>query len=509
MNRIRTVLTIVAKFSENDPIAAGIGKLLVTTSLLIGLFACGGGSSAPPPPPPNPSAVPFINQPLVPAATAPGGTGFTLTVNGTGFISGSVVNWNGSPRSTTFVSSSQLQASIPASDIAAPGTASVTVVNPPPGGGSSNVDLLEVTLPTLSVSLVGGADYGGGSFLTGMAVGDFNDDGKLDLSVADYDNSVLYVLLGNGDGTLQAPVQFATGGFPGGVAVGDFNGDGKLDLAVSYGCNTSNCLTGGVSILLGNGDGSFETHVDYPAGGAPSGLVAGDFNQDGKLDLAVANYYDGTVSIFLGNGDGTFQPQVVSKDCIACGLGTNPAAVTIGDFNGDGRLDLVMAGDQPVDVLLGNGDGTFQAPIEYTTGNFWGHSVVVADFNADGKLDVALANSCGPTSCNYGEGNVSILIGNGDGTFQPHVDFPGGASPGGAVVGDFNGDAKLDLAVANYGGVSLLLGNGDGTFQAPLSFSTESSPGVAAGDFNGDGRLDLGVNNVQPQDSISVLLQSH
>jgi VCBS repeat protein/IPT/TIG domain-containing protein len=505
MNRTRILLSIIAEFSENHAKAAGIGKLLVTTSLLIGLFACGGGSSAsaPPPPSPNPSAVPFINQPLVPAATAPGGTGFTLTVNGTGFVSGSVVQWNGSALTTTFASSAKLTANVSASDIASAGTASVTVFNPAPGGGTSNPAFLQITPPSGSVNMAS-AYYGTGNLSYGIVAADFRGDGKLDL--AETGNGIVGVLLGNGDGTLQGQVTYNVGGAPWALAAGDFNGDGKLDLVVTATGPAPNANA--FSILLANGDGTFQAPVNYATGGFPYAAAVGDFNRDGHLDLVVANYYDATVSILFGNGDGTFQPQVA----YSCGCQLGPTSVAVGDLNGDGILDLVVVDDPGVYVLLGNDNGTFQTPVAYATGTFWGHqSVLVADFNADGKLDVAVADLCGPQTCG-GPGAVSILLGNGDGTLQPDVDYPGGSSPTTVAVGDFNGDGKIDLAVANSsfgtGSASIVLGNGDGTFQAPLTFAIGENffmAPLAVGDFNADGKLDLAADVAN---GVAVLLQT-
>jgi hypothetical protein len=440
--------------------------------------------------------VPLITQPLVPDAAAPGGPQLTLNVNGTGFVSGSIVHWNGTPRTTTFLSSSRLSAAIAATDIAKATTASVTVVDAAPGGGTSNVAFFEVTPPSSSVALAS-TDYpvcDAGTSDYSVAVGDFNGDGKLDLVVADYDTGVVCVLLGNGDGTFRPQVQYAVGTFPRGVAVGDFNGDGKLDLVVA------NSGGNNVSVLLGNGDGTFQLAVNYSTGSSPWSVAVADFNGDGKLDLVVANSGSNNVSVLLGNGDGTFQAAVNYP------TSAQPSSVGVGDFNRDGKLDLVTANGSSdnVSVLLGNGDGTFRPHVDYSTGAD-AASVTVADFNDDGKLDLAVATTC-YVSCATG---VSILLGNGDGTFQAHVDYPAGSDAFSTAVGDFNGDGKLDLAVANYGSlsVSVLLGNGDGTFQPHVDYSTVGQPAwVAVGDFNRDGRVDLAV--VTEANVVAVLLQA-
>ena len=422
--------------------------------------------------------VPLINQPLVPDAIAPGGAGFTLTVNGTGFVSGAVVNWNHSVLATTFVKNSQLTASVPASDIAAASTASVTVVNPSPGGGPSNVVFFEVTPASSSIALSAPPAFGAGTDPDAVAVGDFNGDGKLDLAVANEGSNNVSIILGNGDGTFQAAVDYGAESNPDSVAVGDFRGDGKLDLVVA------NDGSNNVSILLGNGDGTFQAAVNYGVGSAPTSVAVGDFNGDGKLDLVVANELSNNVSILLGNGDGTFQAAV------NYGAGMTLFWVAVGDFNGDGKLDLAVADavSDYVSVLLGNGDGTFKTAVPYVAG-LEPFSLAVADFNGDGKLDLAVAN----LENDY----VSILLGNGNGTFKAAVNYVTGIEPTSVAVADFNGDGRLDLVVGgvnsdNVNVVSVLLGNGDGTFQAAVNYGTGSLPySVAVGDFNGDGRLDL------------------
>jgi hypothetical protein len=439
--------------------------------------------------------VPLINQPLVPGAAKPGGAAFTLTVNGSGFVSGSagsVVHWNGSPRITEFIDEGQLKSTILATDIATARTASVTVVNPSPGGGTSNVIFFDVSAPTFPIEL-NRKDYGtgSGSQPDSLGVGDFNGDGKLDLAVADLDSNGVTVLFGNGDGTFQAGVDYATQSGPDSVIVRDFNGDGKLDLAVR------NYMSNSVSILLGKGDGTFQSAVNFATGNSPSREIAGDFNGDGKLDLAVTNVNDNTVSILLGNGDGTFQAH---RDYPA---GPSPVGVATGDFNGDGNLDLAVAnftGANTVSILLGNGNGTFQLPVPYAAGTTPVY-VASGDFNRDGKLDLAVANGSGNT--------VSVLLGNGDGTFRPHVDYAVGAGPFMVSTADIDADGNLDLAVANQtdGTVSILLGNGDGTFRSANNFAAGNAPlYVALADFNGDGRLDLAVAK-RFDDAVAILLQ--
>src|SRR6267143_5400659 len=253
-----------------------------------------------------------------------------------------------------------------------------------------------------------------GSNPTSVTAGDFNGDGKLDLAVTNLGSNNVSVLLGNGDGTFQAAVSYSAGTDPRSVTSGDFNGDGKLDLVTANGGSSR------VSVLLGNGDGTFQAAVSYFAGYFPLSVTSGDFNGDGIPDLAVANG-----SMLLGNGDGTFQ---------AARSYPGGSSVTSGDFNGDGRLDLAMNGPNTVIVLLGNGDGTFPAPVSYGTRGPTPTSVTAGDFNGDGKLDLAVTNG--------GFNTVSVLLGNGDGTFQTAVTYTAGPYPASVTSEDFNGDGK-------------------------------------------------------------------
>jgi hypothetical protein len=469
--------------------------------------------------------VPYVNQPLVPASTAPGGPAFTLTVNGTGFVFGARVNWNGAPLATTFVRESQLTAKVPAANIACRGTASVTVVNPnaAPLVGTSNVVFFPINTPEAAV-VTSAHHVAVGVYPEGGAVGDFNGDGKLDLAIANSSGGGpgnLSILLGNGDGTFTAAPSPSTGAWPVSVVVGDFNGDGIPDLAVANGWPTTGNT---VTILLGDGKGGFTEASSPAAGEGPVSLAVGDFNGDGKLDLAVADWgsdfygstSNGTVTILLGNGDGTFTAAPSSPT-----VGLVPVSVVTGDFNGDGKLDLAVYNwiGGTVTILLGNGDGTFTAAPKspvigaqpgLVVGDF--NEMAVGDFNGDGKLDLAVVNSA---TC-----SITILLGNGDGTFTPTASPPAtGLGPGGVAVGDFNDDGKLDLAVANWGynypsptingNVTFLLGNGDGTFTANSSPPTtieENPVAVLPGDFTGSGRLGVAVVN-ENSDSVSVLLQ--
>ena len=432
--------------------------------------------------------VPLLSLPLSPAAAAPEGAAFLLAVTGVNFVPGSVVNWNGSPRTTSFVASSRLTATISASDITSAGTALITVVTPTPGGGTSNVGFFEITSPIATVSF-GRSDLDVGTNPVAVAAGDFNSDGKLDLVVANSGSNNVSVLLGNGDGTFHDPTSNGVGSTPTSLAVADFNNDGKLDLVVTTSSNS-------VMVLLGNGDGTFQNAVGYGADTAPHSVAAGDFNGDGALDLAVTNANSNDVSILLGNGDGTFQTAV------NYGVSNIPSSIGLGDFNGDGHADLVVAnqGSNNISILLGNGDGTFQTAINHSAGST-PNSLAVADFNSDGMLDLVTANNAG--------NNVSVLLASGNAAFQIPVNYGVSAGPSSVASGDFDGDGKLDLVVANTNSnnVGLLLGYGDGTFQTAVNNGVGANPdSIAVGDFNGDGRLDMAVAN-SGDGTLSVLSQ--
>jgi Bacterial Ig-like domain (group 3)/FG-GAP-like repeat/FG-GAP repeat len=348
-----------------------------------------------------------------------------------------------------------------------------------------------------------------------IAAADVNGDGKLDLVIASQGVSCtgcvggVSVLLGNGNGTFQSQVSYGTGTANPtySVAVADVNGDGKPDIVAASSCISNiNCVSS-VAVLLNNGDGTFKTAVNYASNGQAAHSVAiGDVNGDGKADIVVANscatgdFYctSGTVGMLLGNGDGTFRPVVIYSTG-----GAYPTSVVVGDLNNDGRADIVVSNYQTttsdytgrIGVLLGNGDGTFQPAVTYASGGVGDNSVAVVDLNGDGKLDLLAVNqgaTVGPSN-----GTVGVLLGNGDGTFQPVMANP---TTGVSVdyfaqvaIGDFNGDGRLDVACG--AGDFLLLGNGDGTFQAPQSLGFEGT-GIATGDFNGDGRPDLAVGGV-------------
>jgi hypothetical protein len=394
------------------------------------------------------------------------------------------VEWNGSPRTTTYVSGSKLTAAINAADIATVITATITVVSPGPGGGISNPQYFQVAFTVAQLSWTSFALNGENSTTSRILGGDFNNDGKLDWAVAM--GSRVFVITGNGDGTFGSTIpSLGPAGTITNIFAADVNSDGKLDLIVTGPLSTNQFF---VATMLGNGDGSFQAPISTTFSGTiPNTAVLADFNGDGVLDLAYTNAL--TVQTVLGNGDGTFHAGP-STGLSQIGLG----AVATGDFNGDGKLDLVVtlydlftSGLEYSGVMLGNGDGSFGtlAPVNGVGTPFVGSITAVAgDFNNDGKLDVATAiQTAGATVQAF----LYVSNGNGDGTFQapysvPNV--PGVTNP--ILLADFNGDGNLDLSTGGF----IYYGQGDGTF--PTSSGRTGLPTfVLAGDVKGDGQQDI------------------
>jgi len=438
--------------------------------------------------------VPFINLPLMPDAAAPGGPQFTLTLNGTGFVSTSVVNWNGTALATQFVSQSQLTATVPAANIATASTGWVTVVNPAPGGGTSDTVYFTVRVDSGKRAGFGWATSPAADQPSQVAVGDFNDDGKLDLAISNSGNNTASVFLGDGTGNFTLASSIVVGSQPSGVAIGDFNGDGKLDLAVANGGDNT------VSIFLGDGTGNF-TLVSTPAvGNTPNFIVVADLNHDGKLDLATTNWNDGTLSILLGDGTGHF--TLADSPVTGSGPGSGPNPMAVGDFNHDGNLDFAVPNfwDHTVTILVGDGTGQFTQGESLHIGTYV-TSVATGDFNGDGNLDLVV-------TAPYG--GVPIFLGDGAGGFSKFSNPWRSDRLWSTVVGDFNGDGNLDLAVTDSdapGTVSILLGDGKGKFTLASSAGVGIYPAfVTLGDFTGNGKLGLVTAN-NGDTVVSVLLE--
>ncbi len=327
-------------------------------------------------------------------------------------------------------------------------------------------------------------DVGAGPYF--VATGVLTSSGKVDIVTSSDSGYGVSVLLGNGDGTFKPRVDFDTSPFADSVAIADFNGDNIPDLAVA--------TNSGVDLLLGNGDGTFKPATHVEAGISLTDVKAAHLHDPMIWDLVVSNNFDNTVRVVLGNGNGTFKPSVPYT------VGTSPQYMSIKDLDGDGINDIAVAQVNSVSLLFGNGDGTFKPPTTLTNVGSAPNWVTAYDLKADGKVDLVVINQTTP-------GKVTVRLGNGDGTFQDPVSYTVGNGPTGVAVADFNHDGFVDLVVTNISGsVSLLLGNGDGTFQPKTDFAVGGGPmGVATADFNADGWMDVVTANYF-DDNVSVLI---
>jgi hypothetical protein len=337
--------------------------------------------------------------------------------------------------------------------------------------------------------------YPAGHFPSQVAIADLNGDGKLDLVVANHGDTPAYgntvsVLLGRGDGTYESRADYGTGVGPGSVAIADLNGDGKLDLM------TGNIQSLTISVLPGAGDGTFGLPIDSPTAIAPGRLELGDMDGDGRLDLATSNSGSATVTTYHGNGDGTF------GGALNYAVGSAPGPVKLRDLNQDGKLDLAVTNGGGLTRFLGNGNGTL-GPGTFTATNVGASSVAVGDLNGDGHPDMVVTNygPSGPGPFVPGH-TISIFLGLGGGAFsKTGVDCD--QFPSNAELADMNGDGRLDLLMASYGGVGTQLGNGLGGF-APATFATGSvGAPLAIADLDADGDLDIAGSDA---DAAGVLL---
>ena len=367
---------------------------------------------------------------------------------------------------------------------------------------------------------------GDGTFRTGaataldtiesfVATGDFNNDGKTDVALADYEADVLYIALGNGDGTFTLaetyPVAYALGtyGNQGTYYVEDFDGDGNLDIVFASGHPDALAtlpFVQTVGVMFGNGDGTFTGAPAYnvPAQN-PASIVTANFNHDGNLDLALGGQ-SGQVSVLLGQGGSKFQS---GSNLTLANAGALPTAVAAGDVNGDNNVDLAINdGNSGAAIFLGNGDGTFQAPMPVEGDGSGTSYVVLGKFTNSGNLDLALANSA--------SNSVSVALGKGGGSFGTANSTPVGLNPTVLLAADFNKDGHLDLAVVDSGnlfengengGLSILLGKGDGTFQNAVNYPAGMNPAsISTGDVNNDGVPDLVLTAMGPNYNYNLVV---
>lgn len=371
----------------------------------------------------------------------------------------------------------------------------------------------------------------GATFVASIAVGDFDRNDKPDLAVAHY--AGVSVILGNGDGSFQSPVAYPITGYVESVAAADFNRDGKSDLVVSSLVGSANGPINSVSVLLGNGNGAFQSPIVYAVVSPPDrsgigALAVGDFNEDGIPDVSViinapydALFPYSFVLVLYGNGDGTLGSPLIFP------AGGGAREITIGDFNRDGTTDLAVANfgcgnahcaGSTVSVLLGNGDGSFGQAVGYPTSGS-PVSIAVGDVNGDAVDEIAVAAVTFKDAMPYTY-DVSLLLGVDDGTFVPAVPSPVTYRPRAITVADFDRDGKPDVAVVgtpdgstpgSLNGVAVLRGDGDGTFQPPAYFPLDQTNGgyaIALGDFNHDDKPDIALVDLtgNAQGNVVVLI---
>jgi hypothetical protein len=324
-----------------------------------------------------------------------------------------------------------------------------------------------------------------------VVVHDLNDDGKLDIVVANQGTDSVGILLGYGNGTFSVVETYPTGigSTPNSVTVGDFNNDGRIDIAVANYGNDS------VGILLGYGNGTFQDQFIFSTGffSRPVWVTVGDFNRDGRLDIATANLNDNDVGILIGYGNGSFMPIASYQT----GAGSLPRCIKVGDFNNDNISDIavVTSGTNTLFVLFGYGDGSFLYGLSQSTGpQSQPYGLAIGDFNNDNRLDIAIANNLG----SY----VLVYLAYSSQPFGGLTPYScgDGSSPYSIVASDLNNDGWLDIIVANYGtnNIGVLLGVSNAIFVTMMTYSTGINSGpysIAVADFNNDHQLDIVATN--------------
>ena len=375
--------------------------------------------------------------------------------------------------------------------------------------GKADIIMANSSPPTLSVMLGAGdgtfqraivTNFPSGQSLSSLAIADFNVDGKPDVVTLIQFGGTGSVLLGRGDGTFQPPINTPVDFQSAGIAIGDFNSDGKPDLAVT----SSSFPSAAVSVSLGNGDGTFGPRQSFPVGASPASVAVGDLNVDGKLDVAVANGGSNSVSALLGNGDGTLLPAINIE------VDGSPRSLTITDFDGDQKPDLgvVLSNLDEISILVGNGDGTFLFPLNVAVSQ---NPVFMAsaDFNEDKIPDLVVAHS----NQFGGAGSISLLLGIGDGSFQAPASYALNGSPTMLDVSDFNGDGFRDVVISqpflsfsSVSNISEFFGKGDGTLQSAAKININTPNSLVVADFDRNGILDFAVDSGSFPHLISIFM---
>ena len=437
-------------------------------------------------PPPKVSA-------LSPALASTAG-GAALTISGSNFQMGATVSVDGKPATpVTFTSDTQLLATVPAH----PGDfGKVLVIVTNPDGKAVTASGLSYYAATVALGVA--KPFAAGPSPYSITVGDVDGDGILDLATTSYSGAQVAILVGRGDGAFPTTLFYNAGPNPTGVALADLTGDSRLDVAVSDFGDSS------VRVLLNQGTGA--NHLKQPplvsaAAENPRGLAAGDLDGDGHVDLVVANLTSNSVSVLLGQGDGTFAPAV------SYAVGMSPHAVLIADLDGDGNPDVATAdhGADTLSALLNQGKGVLADAVTVATGG-GPYALVAYDLDGDGAVDLAAACE-GASAVSV---HLNAVKGRGSVGFRALASVAVGALPRGLAVNDLDGDGHADLVCANYsdGTVSVLQGVGDGSFKAATTWPTGATPdAITTGDFNGDKKIDIAAPSLT-NGNVAILLNT-
>jgi hypothetical protein len=384
--------------------------------------------------------------------------------------------------------------------------------------GSGILDLVSVNQAANTFSILVGngdgtfrpsSDFAAGNGPVAAAVGDFNSDGHADLAIANFTGATVSLPLGHGDGSFSAPRAYRADLDTRAIASGDLNGDGHPDLVAANYCGADPACAGNGSatVFLANANGTYRAASTFALGSGPVALGLADLNGDRKLDLVALNRNDKTLAVMLGNGDGTFAAAQLFT------LASSPRALFVGDLNGDGIPDLAIASDcgqsacaQPgsLDIWLGHAGGTFSEAASYVAG-FSPVSIAAADLRSTGHLDLVVANACGDDASCKSAGTATLFANDGTGKFIQSGEISIGSSPSSIAIANLFGSG-LDLAVAQRGSNQLaVFPASGGSFGAPLAYAVGNAPSaLAIADFNGDGKLDVAVANFEDS-TVSVL----